>query len=309
MSDDRRKKPIEDEATLPNETLPAHGSRMFSGKAGMMRLPETIEQGRRAPGPHAQDPRSARSEYRPAEGSRPRKERALARGQVISLTDTAISAMPSQSRDLVVLHERDGAFASELRILATRLQELQSRLGHRAFLVTSVGEGEGKTVLSSNLALVMSEDTERKVALIDANFRSPRAAELFNLDKQRGLRSVLEGKLQLAQCVAKVIARNLVVMPAGGSHPNPAAMLSSPRFKSLLAELIESVDFLIIDAPAAIPYADVPLLTQHVDGIIMLGCAVLTKRGGLDRALDAVGRKRVIGSVFMDRSKSLKTPA
>lgn len=309
MSDDRREKANEAPPALPAKTLPGRRSTVFSGKAGMMRLPETVEKGRRSGGPATEEPHRARSSWTPPEGHRPDDERAMERGQTISLTDTAIRAMPSESRDLAVLHERDGSFASKLRILATRLQELQSRLDQRAFLVTSVGKGEGKTVLASNLALVMSEDTERKVALVDANFRSPRAAELFNLDKDRGLRSVLEGRLQLAQSVAKVIARNLVVMPAGGRHPNPAAMLSSPRFKSLLADLVTSVDFLFIDAPSAIPYADVPLLTRHVDGIIMVTCTGLTKRGGLDRALDAVGRKRVIGSVFMDRSSPLRPQA
>lgn len=288
------------------ETVGPQKSQVFSGKAGMMKLPETIESGRRAQAPRGQQaPRSARASWNaPTGGGTPTPpNRALVKGQMISLTDTAISAMPSESRDLAVLHDRDGKFASELRILATRVDDLRGRLGYKSFLVTSAGDGHGKTVVASNLALVMSEDSERKVALVDANFRNPRAADLFNLDKSRGLLAALEGKFPLSQCVARVLGRNLVVLHAGGEHNNPASVLSSPKFKSLLAELNQAVDFMVVDAPSAVPYADVPLLTQHVDGVIMVGAAHRTDRTQLDRALDTVGRGRVVGSVFLERRR------
>jgi len=289
----------------PPETMSSQKSQVFSGKAGMMRLPETVEKGRRSAPTSGQAPRSARATWNaPGSGSTPTPQnRALVKGQMISLTDTAISAMPSESKDLAVLHSKDGTFASELRILATRIDDLRARLGYKSFLVTSVSDGDGKTVVASNLALVMSEDSERKVALVDANFRNPRAADLFNLDKSRGLLSALGGKFPLSQCVARVLGRNLVVLHAGGGHNNPASVLSSPKFKSLLAELNQAVDFMVIDAPSAVPYADVPLLTQHVDAVIMVGSAYRTDRGKLDKALDTVGRSRVIGSVFLNRKK------
>ena len=300
----------------PPETMPSEGSRVFSGKAGMMRLPETVEQGRAAPPRGAQAPRSARASWSPPSGgaapggAQPTPQnRALVKGQMISLTDTAISAMPSESRDLAVLHEKDGRFASELRILATRMEDLRSRLGYKSFLVTSASDGDGKTVVASNLALVMSEDSERKVALVDANFRGPRAADLFNLDKSRGLLAALEGKYPLSQCVARVLGRNLVVLHAGGEHNNPASVLSSPKFKALLAELNQAVDFMVVDAPSAIPYADVPLLTQHVDAVLMVAAAHRTNRSRLDKALDTVGRGRVVGSVFLRRKRGGPKPA
>lgn len=283
--------------------MPAQKSRVFSGKAGMMRLPETVEQGRRARPQEAQAPKSARASWSPPNSGEVPKSRALQKGQMISLTDTAIAAMPSESRDLAVLHDKDGPFASELRILATRMEDLRGRLGYKSFLVTSSSTGDGKTVVASNLALVMSEDSDRKIALVDANFRNPRAADLFNLDKNRGLLAALEGRFPLSQCVARVLGRNLVVLHAGGEHNNPASVLSSPKFKSLLAELNQAVDFMIVDAPAAIPFADVPLLTQHVDAALMVGSAHLTDRGQLEKALDTIGRGRVVGSVFMNRSK------
>lgn len=305
VSSDRNRKGPLSGSNLPPETMPTQGSQIFNGKAGMMRLPETVEQGRRGQAREPQQaPRSARATWNPpGGGAEIPQNRALVKGQMISLTDTAISAMPSESRDLVVLHAKDGSFASQLRILATRLQDLRTRLGYKSFLITSVGDQDGKTVTAANLALVMSEDSERKVALVDANFRSPRAADLFNLDKSRGLLAALNGKFPLSQCVARVLGRNLVVLHADGEHNNPASVLSSPKFKALLSELYQAVDFMVVDAPSALPHADVPLLAQHVDAVILVGAAHRTDRSKLDKALETIGRTRVVGSIFVDRPK------
>jgi capsular exopolysaccharide synthesis family protein len=286
------------------ETLGEQKSQVFSGKAGMMAIPSTIDAGRKVD-VQGEAPKSARATWK-SPSSDPANRAIAKAGQMISLTDTAISAMPSDSRDLTVLYHKDGAFASELRILATRMEDLRARLGYKSFLITSAGDGHGKTVIASNLALVMSEDSERKVALIDANFRNPRAADLFNLDKKRSLQAALAGDHPLASCVARVLGRNLIVMPAGSEHKNPASILSSPKFKTLIAELYQSVDFLIIDAPSAIPYADVPLLAQHVDSVFMVAAAWRTNRAKLDKALDTIGRQRVAGTVFLNRIKKDK---
>lgn len=278
---------------------------MFEAGASMMRVPPGFE-GSRGPGapagPSGPAPsgRGGRASWTsPAPSDVPRN-RALVKGQQISLTDTAVGAMPSRSRDLAVLYDKDGAFAAELRILATRLEELKNTFGYRSFLVTSAGQGDGKTVLAANLALVMSEDPERRIALVDANFRAPRAADLFNLDKSRGILSAISGERSLSECVARVIGRNLIVLHAGGEHKNPAAVLSDPRFKALLAELSQAIDFMIIDAPAAIPHADVSLLTQHVDAVFMTVAAHKTQRAALDKALNTIGRSRVVGSIFVN---------
>lgn len=294
-------RPIRDPG--PSDDMPgAEGSQLFKANAGMMRLPPTVERGRKTnPPPNVEAPKSARSTWAPSPTSSPFNEsRALVKGQTISLTDTSISAMPSSSRDLVVLYDRDGEFASSVRILATRVEELKARLGFKSFLVTSVHDGDGKSVLANNLALAMSEDSERRVALVDANFRSPRAGELFNLDLDRGLLAALSGDRPLAQCVARVLGRNLIVLHAGGEHKNPASVLASAKFKALLAELYQTVDFMIVDAPSAIPYADVPLIAQHVDAVLMVVTADRTKRAKLDKAMDTIGRSRIHGQIFVD---------
>ncbi len=317
--DRSRKKPRDSSA--PTLADGSGDSKMFTSNAGMMRLPATVKEGRRAKVP-TDPPRSTRSSRSswdtpgPSTSSPPQNMaqrrggggRSLATAQSISLTDTSVAAMPSQSRDLWVLYEKDGPFASELRILATRLEDLKGTFGYKTFLFTSVNPSEGKTVVSNNLSLVMSEDTERKIALVDTNFRAPRAGTLFNLDNSRGLISAISGDNTLSECVAKVVGRNLVVLNAGGEHRNPAQVLSDPRFKTLIAELSQTVDFMIIDAPSALPFADVPLLAQHVDAVFLVVAADKTKSGDLEKAIETIGRNRVVGTVFVNSDRKSKVP-
>jgi capsular exopolysaccharide synthesis family protein len=310
----------DDSATMAAE--PAHRPSMPSAPStgapppvlnstggGMMRLPVPVDP-RRAGGQSARStgsnswgdsaPRVGGAAAQSQNSGEVPRSRALAKGQTISLTDTAIGAMPSSSRDLWVLYEKDGPFASELRILATRLEDMKGTFGYKTFLFTSINQGEGKTVVASNLALAMSEDSERKIALVDANFRSPRAGDLFNLDKERGILSAISGERPLSECVARVIGRNLIVLNAGGLHNNPAQVLSDPKFKTLLSELSQAVDFMIVDAPSAVPFADVPLLAQHVDAVFMVVGANGTKSGQLDKAVETIGRNRVVGAIFVN---------
>ena len=100
--------------------------------------------------------------------------------------------------------------------------------------------------------------------------------------------------------VARVTARNLIVLPAGGLHNNPAQVLSDPKFKTLLSELSQAVDFMFVDAPSAVGSADVPLLAQHVDAVFMVVGANGTKAGQLDKAIETIGRSRVVGTVFIN---------
>jgi Mrp family chromosome partitioning ATPase len=97
------------------------------------------------------------------------------------------------------------------------------------------------------------------------------------------------------------LGRNLIVLHAGGEHKNPASVLSSAKFKALLAELYQAVDFMIVDAPPAMPFADVPLLTQHVDCVLMVIAKGRTTRHDLEKAMDTIGRNRIAGTVFVDR--------
>ncbi len=222
----------------------------------------------------------------------------------ISLSDTAVSALPKSSHDLFVLYAKDSHFAKELRVLASRMIELSRTAGVRSILFTSVGDQEGKTVTAANTALVMSEDHDRKVALVDANLRQPRLKRLFNLRTEHDLVSALKHRVPLEMCATKVDQRNLLIVPSRRTEQPPPQLLGSQAFKSLMKRLSQAVDFMIVDAPSARPHADVVMLAKHVDRVVIVASKKRTHRTELDQVLELIGRDRVAGSVFMGSSRA-----
>jgi Mrp family chromosome partitioning ATPase len=197
-----------------------------------------------------------------------------------------------------ILREPDGHYATSTRLLSTKVDELMRNLGYRMYMVTSAEPLSGKTTTACNLAFALAEDTHRRVALIEANFRYPRFADTFGLDPRLGILPVIEGRAQVTESVVRLSDRNLVILPAGGSHAHPGEVLSSPRFKQLISELANTVDVAILDAPSVMPSADVNLLLPMVDSVMFVVSDKVTKAGWISRAVDQVGEKRVLGAVY-----------
>ncbi len=199
---------------------------------------------------------------------------------------------------LMMLAQPDGPYATAIRLLGTRLETMQKSSGYRAYMFTSAEPLTGKTTSIFNLAFALAEDTQRRVAVIEANFRYPRFAEILHVDEHVGVLPVLEGKATLPEAVIRIRDRNLVLLPSGGRHPNPAQALSSPRFKSLMAELVDTVDIALVDAPSIVPFADANQLLPLVDGAFLVVVAGATKTGQLARATEQIGESRVLGALF-----------
>src|SRR5271163_4970876 len=98
------------------------------------------------------------------------------------------------AESIAALNERHSAYVEALRALRTTLLSEGGGAPPQLLLVTSCTEGEGKSTLSANLAVVLAQQGKR-VLLIDADLRRPNLHVLFNLPGEGGLSSVLAGKL------------------------------------------------------------------------------------------------------------------
>lgn len=199
---------------------------------------------------------------------------------------------------LHMLRDPDGAMATQVRLFGTKIEEFANNLGYRAYMFTSAEPLTGKTTSVLNLALALAEDTNRRVALVEANFRYPRLFEILGVPEKEGIIPVLEGRAQLSESVVKLQDRNLVVLPTGGRHPHPAELLASPRFKTLVAELANTVDIALIDAPSTAPYADTNLLLPLVDAAFLVIAGQSTRSIWVSNALQQIGKKRILGALY-----------
>lgn len=197
-----------------------------------------------------------------------------------------------------ILRAPDGQFATACRLLAARLEEFAKNLGYRAYMLSSPEPLTGKTTSALNLAFALGEDTHRRVALMEADFRYPRFAEILGIDERQGVLGVVEGRAQLSDSVVKVADRNLVILPAGGRHPHPGEVLASPRFKTLIAELVNTVDIAILDAPSVAPFADTNMLLPLVDAAFLIVADGVTKTSTLAAARAQLGENRILGALY-----------
>jgi capsular exopolysaccharide synthesis family protein len=134
--------------------------------------------------------------------------------------------------------------------------------------VTSPDTSDGKSTLSANLAVSIAQ-AEKKVILIDADFRRPRVHKLFNLSAEKGLASVMTGEAQFIDVIQATTIPGLSVLTCGPIPPNPAELLTLPLFKEMLASLREKFDYVLIDTPPLLAVTDPCTVAPYVDGVLL----------------------------------------
>lgn len=170
----------------------------------------------------------------------------------------------------------------------------------RALLVTSPEPGVGKTTVAANLAIVCAQ-AGLQVVLIDADLRLPRLHKLFDLRNHNGLTDLLVGDIQnVEECMIKTKIDNLRLITSGPIPPNPSELLGSKRMESILTQIRENADLVVIDTPPTLVVTDAAILASRVEGVILLIEAKRTSHEMARRAYEAHQRvdSAVLGTVL-----------
>lgn len=142
----------------------------------------------------------------------------------------------------------------------------------KRILVTSSIQGEGKTFIAINLALVFAQLGE-KVLLIEGDLRRPNLHKRFGLSKAAGLSTFLahgQSTDELPSLLQDPLLPNLKVLVCGPIPPNPAELLSTPRLKALLTWAQDHYDHIIIDGTPVFPVTDALLWGKEVDATVFV---------------------------------------
>jgi capsular exopolysaccharide synthesis family protein len=200
---------------------------------------------------------------------------------------------------LVSSPKMDSGSAEQYRRLAAALHHVQVDRGLKKVMVTSAIAGEGKTLTALNLALTLSESYRRRVLVVDAHLRCPRIHELLDIVNVTGLSEALKDARQTKLTLLQVSSR-LSVLPAGRPDPDPMGALTSQRMGLILDEAAANFDWVIVDTPPVGLLPDTNLLASKIDVAIVVIQAGRTAYHLVDRAVQAVGRQRVLGVVLND---------
>ncbi len=201
---------------------------------------------------------------------------------------------------LVAALDPNALAAEQFRTLRTRIANSANGRGARTLMLTSPGRGEGKSVMAANLALTMGQEIQQRVCLVDASLRDGSQHALFGLPESPGLADVLNGDASLDDALFAFDEYQLTVLPAGRLPRQPAELLAGREMRRVLDVLRSRFDRVIIDAPAAMPMADVSILVPLVDGVLVVVRAGVTETPTLQNALGTLDRSRVLGVVLND---------
>ena len=186
------------------------------------------------------------------------------------------------------------------RILRTNLEFSSLDKPIRTMVVTSAGPDEGKSTTLANLAVTIAQGG-KKVILADCDLRRPRQHEIFGLDNDAGLTTmVVDDEALENPPLQETGVPNLWLLPSGPLPPNPSELLGSRRMEEIIAVLTQRADMVLFDAPPVIAVIDAVVLGSKVDGVLLVINAGGTKRDHAQRAKAQLEKVnvRVIGAVL-----------
>jgi polysaccharide biosynthesis transport protein len=156
----------------------------------------------------------------------------------------------------------------------------------KTILITSSLPGEGKTTVATNLALALAR--HGNTCLIDADLRHPSITPAFGVSQCAGLQDLLASSENSIQRILKPLPEipNLTVIGVGNRLPNALETLASARMGDLVNELRKTFDYIVIDSPPIIPFAEGRWLSTLSDASILVARCDVTTRGAISWSLE-----------------------
>jgi capsular exopolysaccharide synthesis family protein len=190
-------------------------------------------------------------------------------------TELAVHAMP-----------RSG-IAEASRAIRTNVRFMSPDRPYKSLLVTSAAPSEGKTTVACCLAVAMAQSGD-KVLLLDCDLRRPRLHRVFARDNSEGVTTLLLDPSTFDPQSLVTPVPNLSLLPSGPHAPNPAELVNSERFGSLLRTLGEHYDRIVIDSPPVAPVTDAAILSTRVDATVLVVRAFKTTKEIARRSLQSL---------------------
>jgi succinoglycan biosynthesis transport protein ExoP len=197
-----------------------------------------------------------------------------------------VKALSAQNRDMVfTLANPWSPQAEAVRSLKSSILMAKTKHSSLVILVVSSSAGEGKTMLSVNLASVLAEQAE--TCLLDADIRRPRAASTLGLLPEIGLKDVLEHSIPLEQALIRVPdVPGLSLLPPRAAGDKVVEIANSPEMKKTIVALRQKFRFVVVDCPPIISYPEGRVLSKLVDSVILVGRCGTTTGEALTRSVE-----------------------
>lgn len=169
----------------------------------------------------------------------------------------------------------------------------------QTIIVTSPKKSEGKTTVSSNLAVALAE-SGKKVVIVDTDLRRPALHGLMGESREPGLVELFFDDEIASSVIKPTAAPGVHVITSGRRINNPSAVLQSAKMRSLIDELKERYDHVILDTAPYGVITDAAALMKKADGVLLTTRFKETKLNELFHTLENLNRihANIIGYVI-----------
>lgn len=203
---------------------------------------------------------------------------------------------------LVSHYNPKSTMAESFRALRTNIHFGMIDKGYKSLMVTSSVAAEGKTTIAVNLAVSMAQ-IGMNTLLVEADLRKPRISKLFGIEREPGITDVVLKRDNLEEVIRTMSdlmmgtmatdtfrtdnipgIEYLNILTAGKHERNPSEIIASKLMNTLLSELKERYDLIIIDSAPVIQATDATVLGSKVDTVLLVYYQGKISRGTLRRS-------------------------
>lgn len=207
---------------------------------------------------------------------------------------------------LVALTDPRGLAAEKFRALVTRLENQRKERELKSLQITSAVVGEGKTLMSGNLAVTLAKHTGSRVLVVEGDLYRPMLASLFGIGKLEGIGhwwSAREEKEGILRYAHRLNGISLWFLSAGATSDQPSHILQSARFAEAFARLTNAFDWIVVDSAPILPMIDANLWSRVVDGTLLVVREGVTPIRALKNSFQSLDNPRLLGIVLNEASE------
>jgi succinoglycan biosynthesis transport protein ExoP len=188
--------------------------------------------------------------------------------------------------------------ADRFRTVRIRLEPLWISGKLKKILITSPLPGDGKSTVAMNLATALAERGRRSVLLVEADLHHSHLAKNLGLPLLPGLAECLNGGRNPVGLIRHLDPLGWYLLPAGEPCSNATELLQGQMLPTVINELAEHFDWILVDSPPVIPLSDVLSLRNHTDGSLMVVKAGRTSQDAVEEAIAVLGKQHVLGIIL-----------
>ncbi len=216
--------------------------------------------------------------------------------------------MSPKPRKLIFdFYDPESPVGTEFRRLLHNITRGTKGKERKSFLTTSAMLSEGKSTVSSYLALTAAAYKSRKTVLVDCDLRRPSIHRHFGLPLEGGVTDVIDGKLSAEDAFKATRIENLWILTAGTLKKNPTELFESQEVKKVVEQLKFYFELVFVDCAPIIPVSDPVELAPELDGVLLVIKAGATQSEVVLRAVDIVKKAdaEIVGVVLNNMNSVL----